>query len=101
MDFFSNLCLKTKISVICFVLGKMAFLPSVAFLFTKQMENALISIYAYAFLIAASFILALISLNSKKIDTSMLAKKIKNNISDEDVFTVVVKDGKIIAINQG
>ncbi len=99
MDFFNDLCLKTKISAICFVLGKMAFLPSVLFLFTRQMDNALISIYVYAFFIASSFIIALIASNNKKIDTSMLTSKINSNTKDEDVFTVVVKDGKIIKIN--
>jgi len=99
MDFLSSLCLKTKVSVICFVLGKMAFLPSVAFLFSRQMENALMSIYVYSFLIAVSFILALIASNSKKINTSMLTNKINKNAGDECVFTVIVKNGKIIAIN--
>ena len=98
LDFFNGLCLKTKISAICFVLGKMSFLPTILFLFNKQMDYALISIYVYAFLIASSFILSLIASNSKKIDTSILTEKI-NNVKDEDVFTVIVKDGKIISIN--
>ena len=97
MDFFDSLCLKTKISVICFILGKMAFLPTVVFLFSRQMENALMSIYVYSFLILASFILSLIASNSKKINTSMLTNKINKN--SEGAFTVIVKNGKIIAIN--
>ena len=31
----------------------------------------------------------------------MLSKKIKQSEEDNSVFTVVVKDGKIISINQG
>ena len=96
-----SICLKTKIATLCFILGKMTFAPSVYFIFSGQKELALISIYIYSALIVASLVLSIIAVRSKRIDTSMLSRKIKLSGEDNSVFTVVVKDGKVISINQG
>jgi len=101
MSLLDSICLKTKIATVCFVLGKMTFMPSVYFLFSGQRDLALISIYIYSALIVASLVLSIIAVRSKRIDTSMLSRKIKLSGEDNSVFTVVVKDGKVISINQG
>jgi len=100
LNLLESICLKTKIATACFILGKMTFMPSVYFLFSGQKERALTTIYIYASLIAVSLILSVIAVNSKKIDTAMLNKKIKLSQESENVFTVVVKDGKIVSITE-
>ena len=94
-----SICIKTKISTACFILGKMTFAPAVYFLFSGQKELALMSIYVYSALIITSLVFSIIAARSKRIDTSMLNKKIKLLNENNSVFTVVVKDGKIISIN--
>lgn len=93
-----SLCLKTKIATVCFILGKMTFMPSVYFLFSGQRDLALISIYLYAFLIAASLVFSISAAKSKRTDLSVLSKKIKNSENSCGTFTVIVKDGKIISV---
>lgn len=98
MSLLDNICLRTKIATVCFVLGKMTFMPSVYFLFSDQRDLALTSIYLYISLIVASLAFSISAIKSKKIDTSMLKNKIKLSESDENTFTVIVKDGKIVSI---
>ena len=98
MSFFEKLCFKTKIAAICFVLGKMSFVPSVCFLFLGQHNKALISIYIYISLIVSSIIFSLLAMKSKNIDTSLLSKKIEDNEDSEIYYTVKIKDGKIVSI---
>jgi len=99
IELFDSLCLKTKIAALCFVLGKLTFMPSVYFLFAGQKDIALISICIYAFLIASSLVLSISAARSKSIDTSILDKKVKFSEESENTFTVTVKDGKIISVN--
>ena len=99
IELFDSLCLKTKIAALCFVLGKLTFMPSAYFLFAGQKDIALISICIYAFLIASSLVLSISAARSKSIDTSILDKKIKFSEESENTFTVTVKDGKIISVS--
>ena len=61
-------------------------------------DLALTSIYLYISLIVTSLAFSISAIKSKKIDTSMLKNKIKLSESDENTFTVIVKDGKIVSI---
>ena len=98
MSLFSKLCLKTKIATVCFVLGKMSFVPSVCFLFLGEYNKSLISISIYISLIVSSIVFSLMAMKSKNIDTSLLAKKIEDSEDSEISYTVKIKDGKIVSI---
>ncbi len=98
MDLFKILSIKTKIATICFVLGKMTFVPSVCYLFLGESKKALIAIIVYISLIAVSIILSLMSMRDKKIDTSLLTKRIVNDKEHEATYTVKIKDGKVVSI---
>ena len=99
IELFDSLCFKTKIAALCFVLGKLTFMPSVYFLFSGQKDIALVSICIYAFLIASSLVLSISAARSKSIDTSILNKKIKLSEESENTYTVTVKNGKITSVN--
>ena len=101
MSLLDNICFKTKVATVSFILGKMTFIPSVCLLFSNQRDLALTSICVYAFLIATSLVFSIAASRSKRIDTSMLNKEIKLSDKEQSIFTVVVKDGKVVAINQG
>lgn len=98
MDLFKTLSIKTKIATICFVLGKMSFIPSVCFLFLGESKKSLISIFVYIVLISASIVLSLMSMKDKEIDTTLLKKKIEDDEEFESTYTVKIKDGKVVSI---
>ena len=106
MDFINNLCFKSKASAIFFVLGKLAFIPSVYYIFSGKENEALVSIYFYSFFIFMSIVLAYLAIKNKSIDTTALINKIKlsnkqNNLENQEIqYTVTVKNGKVLYVKQ-
>lgn len=104
MDFINNLCFKSKMSAVFFVLGKLAFIPSVYCIFSGKKEESLISICVYAFFIFMSIVFSYLAISKNKIDVSVLINKMKtsnknNFLENQEVsYTVIVKDGKVIQV---
>ena len=99
MELFLSLCFKTRVSLSLFLLGKLTFLPTIYFLFSGQKFAAYTSMILYSSMIMMSIVLSLMTLKSKTINTSLIVDRIKNSSDCNETFTVVIKDGKVIAVN--
>ena len=98
MELFNNLNLKSKFAFLFFILGKLSFLPTTYFLFTKQFELTKISLSIYSLFIVLSLTLSFFSIRSKSINLSLVSKKIKCNKTSSDTFVIKIKDGKIVEV---